>query len=132
MEKSLYDIKIIEKINETKSRKSLLLHKICHTMNVDKKSVSDISREFDINYRTAKKLKDRYAMKQILSRVKIDRALRELLFTCPEQVELFDYLITDLNFFCKYDDVKTCFNISRYHYKKVKDYIQDELNALTK
>lgn len=132
MEKNLYDIKRIEKINETKSRKSLLLHEICYAANVDKKSVSDISREFNINYRTAKKLKDRYAMKQILSRVKIDRALRELLFTCPEQVELFDYLITDLNFFCKYDDIKTRFNISRYHYKKVKDYIQDELNALTK
>lgn len=129
MESSLYDIKRIEKINETKTKKSLLLNKICHTMNVDKKSVSDISREFNINYRTAKKLKEQYAMKQILSRVKIDRALRELLFTCPEQVELFDYLITDLNFFCKYDDIKTRFNISRYHYKKVKDYIQDELSV---
>jgi hypothetical protein len=66
-------------------------------------------------------------MKQILENITIDRALAELRFTRPEQIECFTYLTTDLNYFKKYDEIKTHCNISRYQYKIVKNYITEEL-----
>lgn len=132
MEKSLYDIKRIQKINETKSKNTLFLHNLCYNNDVLNLTISDLARQFNVNYRTAKRLKEKIYMKELIERVKIDRALRELLFTCPVQVELFYFLIEDLNYFWKYDEIKQKFNISRYNYKKVKEYIQDELNRLQK
>ena len=103
------------------------MQKVCSFQEINEKSTSVLAKELKINYRTAKSLKRKVEMKDILAQVKIDRALREFLFSCPAQVKLFDYLITDLNFFNKFDDVKKVIPISRYHYNKVKIYIQEEL-----
>lgn len=131
MEKNLHKNEKIQKIIETKSKKSLFLDKICYFNNTIIKT-SNIAEFFNINYRTAKKLKEQFEMKHFLSQIKIDRALKELLFNCPEQIECYEYLVTDLNYFKKYDDIKTVIPISRYNYKKVKDYITEELKYLIK
>ena len=131
MKQSLQEIKKVEKINETKLKRSLLLYEICYNIDMAEITSSKLSQQLKINYRTAKKLKGYYQMKEILQKVKIDRALRELLFSCPEQVECFYFLIKDLNYFYRFDDVQKEIKISRYNYRKVKEYIQEELKRIT-
>ena len=130
MKKSMHEINKIQKIIETKSKMALFLDKVCYIDNINV-SISELANDFNINFRTAKKLKEQLKMKHFLSQVKIDRALHELLFNCAEQIECYEYLTTDLNYFKKYEDVKAHIPISRYNYKKVKDYITDELQTLT-
>lgn len=120
-----------KKINETKLKNQLLLQTICYDQNIAEKSIQSISKELNINYRTAKKLKERYGMKEIIEKVKINRALNELLFRCPEQIKLFEFLTTDLNYFCTFNEVQKVIPISRYNYNKVKNYITEELQKLT-
>lgn len=60
--------------------------------------------------------------------VGIDRALKEMIFTDKSQIECFEFLIKDLNYFCTYNEVKKHIQISRYFFKVVKDYITEELS----
>jgi hypothetical protein len=129
MGNNMYGINKIQKIIETKSKAAELLDEICYINN--EIHITDIAKTYNINFRTAKKLKDKSNMKAFLSQIKIDRALHELLFSHKEQIECFEYLTTDLNYFKKYEDVRAHVAISRYNYKKVKDYITKELQSLT-
>lgn len=131
MKESLYKNERIKKIVETKLKKSLYFEEICYNNNIQNKTVGDLARYWNINYKTAKSIKERFEMREILKNIKIDRALKELLFSCPEQVELFEYLTTDLNYFKKYDDIKAAITISRYNYNKVKNYITEEIQNIT-
>ena len=94
-------------------------------------TITEIAQFLKINYRTAKKLKEQYNMRDLLHQVKIDRALRQLTFSCPEQIECFYFLTKDLNYFLKFNDVQAQIKISRYNYNKVKEYIQEELQKIT-
>ena len=63
-----------------------------------------------------------------IGEVKIDRALREMIFSSKSQIECFEYLTKEFNYFATYDEVKEHVNITRYLYKIVKKYIQEELS----
>lgn len=71
-------------------------------------------------------------MREILEKVKIDRAIAEFRFNCPQEVLCFDFLVKDLNYFRKYEEVKKELGISRHHYKKVKEFIAEEIKSLLK
>ena len=62
--------------------------------------------------------------------VKIDRALNEMIFTSKREIELFNYLKQDLNFWETYEEVTKIIPISRYYFRRVKEYIIEELNSL--
>ena len=121
----------IQKIIQTKSKRALFLREICYNIDMQNMTVSEMAQFFNINFRTAKKLKEQYNMRDLLHQVKIDRALRQLAFSCPEQIECFYFLTKDLNYFLKFNDVQAQIKISRYNYNKVKDYIQEELQKIT-
>ena len=132
MKDNLYETNKIQKIVETKLKKHLLLNEICYNKNIAEAKITKIAKELNVNYRTAKSLKEKYQMKHIIEQVKIDRALNELLFSCPEQIKVFEYLTTDLNYFCTFNEVAKVIPISRYNFNKVKNYITEELQNITK
>lgn len=127
----MYKLEKIQKIIQTKSKRALFLREICYNIDMKNIAIKQLQQLLDINYRTAKKLKEQYNMKDLLHQIKIDRALRQLVFSCPEQIECFYFLTKDLNYFLKFNDVQTKIKISRYNYNKVKDYIQEELQKIT-
>jgi hypothetical protein len=63
-----------------------------------------------------------------ISQVTLDRAIREALFRKKEQIKCFEFLKRDVNYWCKYEDVQQEIpDLSRYHFKIVKEYITEEL-----
>lgn len=103
-----------------------ILDKLCVEAKRNQ-SISDIAREFNINYRTAALLKSKAGQKEKLEKITITRALKELRFKRQVQKELFEYLITGLNYFKTFETVTKVINISRHHYNVVKQYIAEEL-----
>lgn len=78
--------------------------------------------------KTLRKWKKNMKFIEKIGEVKIDRALREMIFSSKSQIECFEFLIKDFNYFATYDEVKEHIDITRYLYKIVKKYIQEELS----
>ena len=60
--------------------------------------------------------------------VTLDRALKEMIFKKKEQIQCFEYLQEDYNFWSTYKEVSKHIDISQYHFKQVKDYIMEEID----
>ena len=123
MEKKLKDK--MEKINDSKFNR---LEKMAalKASNFNKEVLDRLS----ICYKTLTKWKKQMEFIKKINEVKIDRALREMLFTSKEQVQCFEFLIKDLNYFSTYEEVNKIVPISRYYFKIVHKYIKDELTKL--
>lgn len=118
-----------EKILKTKLNRRLLFEKFCYYIKQGK-SNSFIYEELKLNYRTVEKWKIKMDFIEKINKVKIDRALREMIFTTKKEIELFNLLVTGLNFWCSYEEITKEYNIniSRYFFKRVKQYIMEEIN----
>lgn len=118
-----------EKILKTKLNRRLLFERFCYYIKQGK-SISFICEELKLNYRTVKKWKIKMDFIEKINKVKIDRALREMIFTTKKEIELFNLLVTGLNFWCSYEEITKEYNIniSRYFFKRVKQYIMEEID----
>lgn len=119
------DLTIINgKINDTKFNRLLKMKKLSYNKNIDEKI---ILKDLNICQKTLKDWKKKMEMTNQLERITIDRALKEMLFSQKCQIECFEFLKKDLNYFSTYEEVKKHIKISRYLYKVVKRYIREEL-----
>lgn len=107
----------VTKINNTKFNRIELM----------KKLLNNKVNNLEVCKKTIKKWKGKLEVLKKLKKVTIDRALREVLFTKKVQIECFEWLIKDLNYFSTFNEVSKVIPITRYHYTIVKNYIKEEL-----
>lgn len=122
-------LKINEKINQTKANFALLFPKFCYFKNSGMK-LKDIIKQLKITYKTAQKWRYKVEFIDKIRQVTLDRAFNEMIFKKKEQIQCFEYLKLELNFWSTYEEVAKNINISRYHYKQVRDYIIEELKTV--
>lgn len=115
--------KVKEKINESKFNRLSKMKEI--SLEEDENL---LLQKLRICTKTLRKWKNNMKFIEKIGEVKIDRALREMIFSSKSQIECFEFLIKDFNYFATYDEVKEHVNITRYLYKIVKKYIQEELS----
>lgn len=113
----------VAKINNTKHNRLSLMQMVLREIENERYLVEKIG----ICKKTLKKWKGKLKMIEQLKKVTIDRALREVLFTKKVQIECFEWLVTDLNYFSTYNEAYKVIPITRYHYTIVKNYIKEEL-----
>lgn len=129
IENTTKNTNIIEKIKKNKQNFSLLFKEFYYNRN-DGLNLNQIRKKLDVNYLTVLKYERKRVMLDKIHKVTIDRALRELIFNSVQEIKLFNYLITDLNFWLTYEQVNQQIPISRYYFKRVKEYILEEVNNL--
>lgn len=118
--------KIIQKIVKTKQNYVLNFSKYCYYRDIGLK-FKEISDKLKVNYRTQKRMENQYNILDKIHSVTPDKALKEQYFSTFKELELFSFLIKDTNYFLKYNEVNKQFPISRYFYKRVRDYISENL-----
>ena len=116
----------IKKILSTKMNFSLLFSQFCYYKN-NGMLLKDISKIIQINWRTLKSMDKKYNLLEKIHSVSIDKAIKEKTITTLIEVELFEFLIKDGNFFMKYPELNKKFPVSRYFYNRVKNYILEEI-----
>lgn len=115
-----------DKINESKFNR---LEKMTKLKDLHSDNAS-MMQSLQICYKTLMKWKKNMKFIEKIGEVKIDRALKEMIFSSKSQIECFEFLVKDFNYFATFDEVKANVNITRYYYKIVKNYIQEELSNL--
>lgn len=118
--------KINEKISEIKQNSTLLFREFCYYSSIGM-SLKEILKRTGITYKTIGVWRKKMEFVEKIERVSLDRAIREALFRRKEQIQCFDYLKKEMNYWSTYEEVAEVINISRYHYKTVRDYITEEL-----
>lgn len=68
-----------------------------------------------------------YNLLETIHGLDIVKPVKAGIFTSTTEIELFNYLITDNNYFKKYAEVKKDQNVSRYYFRRVKGYITSQL-----
>lgn len=117
--------KLKEKINESKFNR---LSKMKEISLEEEENL--LLQKLRICKKTLRKWKNNMKFIEKIGEVKIDRALKEMIFSSKSQIECFEYLTKEFNYFATYDEVKQHINITRYLYKIVKKYIQEELSKI--
>lgn len=115
---------VARKINDTKFNRILKMRKLVYNTIIDE---NELLNELKICQKTLKEWKKRMEQLAQIEKITIDRALKEMIFTQKCQIECFEFLKKDLNFFATYEEVKEKIKISRYLYIVVKKYIKEEL-----
>lgn len=119
--------KINEKIIQTKSNFTLLFSKFCYFNESGMKN-KEILKQLEITYKTLQKWRKKWMITDRIKAVTLDRALKEMIFKKKEQIQCFEYLQEDYNFWSSYKEVSKVIDISQYHFKQVKDYIMEEID----
>ena len=114
----------IERTNLTKFNRIILMKDLLDNWDKDTK---ELKSKLSVCYNTIKKWKSKMEVLSKLRKVTIDRALKEMIFTNKIQVEVFEWLLEDLNYFSTFKEVSKRFPITRYYYKTVIDYIREEI-----
>lgn len=114
----------VAKINNTKQNRVVLMQEVLNNCGNEKYLIEKIG----ICKKTLQKWKGKMEVLEKLKNVTIDRALREVLFTKKSQIQCFEWLMKDLNYFSTFNEVKEIIPITRYHYNIVKTYIREELS----
>lgn len=117
---------ITGKINDTKFNRLLKMKKLSYNNNIDEKI---ILKDLNICQKTLKEWKRKMQMTNRLEKVTIDRALKEMIFTQKSQIECFEFLKKDLNYFATFEEVRKNVDITRYLYRVVKKYIREEITT---
>lgn len=117
---------ITGKINDTKFNRLLKMKKLSYNNNIDEKI---ILKDLNICQKTLKEWKRKMQMTNRLEKVTIDRALKEMIFTQKCQIECFEFLKKDLNYFATFEEVRKHVDITRYLYRVVKKYIREEITT---
>lgn len=118
-----------EKILQTKANTSLLFKKFCYLKNKGIK-LSKIAETLKVNYRTVQKWEYKMTYLEKIHKVKIDDALKSLYFTSKKEIELFNFLTKDINFWEKYEEIVKTIPISRYYFRRVKGYIIEQVDLM--
>lgn len=114
------------KINDTKFNRLLKMKKLSYNNNIDEKI---ILKDLNICQKTLKEWKRKIQMTNRLEKVTIDRALKEMIFTQKNQIECFEFLKKDLNYFATFEEIRKHVDITRYLYRVVKKYIREEITT---
>lgn len=115
----------INKINHSKFNRMEKMKALNSALNSEEALL-----RLNICYKTLKTWKKKMEFVKRIDEVTIDRALKEMLFTDKSQIECFEFMVKDFNYFCTFDEINKHVKITRYYYKIVKDYIHDELIKL--
>ena len=115
-----------EKISTTKRNFSLLFNNFCYYYN-NGMNISEISKIIQLNWRTVKNMEKKYKLLEKIHSLKIEPAIEAGVITTLKDVELFEFLTKDNNYFKKYSEINQAIPISRYFYKSIKQYITDKI-----
>jgi hypothetical protein len=124
------DLKNVEKNFEKRHKTALQFKEFCYIIN-NAKNGKEIKAKLKISYKTIQLWRTRMKFIEKIGQVTLDRAIQEALFRKKEQIKCFEYLVQDVNYWSSYEEVaKVLPNLSRYHFKAVKDYIKEELTKI--
>jgi hypothetical protein len=124
------DLKNVEKNFKKCHKTALQFKEFCYIIN-NAKNGKEIKAKLKISYKTIQLWRSRMKFIEKIGQVTLDRAIKEALFRKKEQIKCFDYLVQDVNYWSSYEEVaKVLPNLSRYHFKAVKDYIKEELTKI--
>ena len=116
---------LVAKINDSK------FNRLQKMVGLSKLQCQQIAiKELRICTKTVKKWKNKMQFIEKIGDVKIDRALKQMLFTQKCQIECFEFLVKDFNYFATFQQVKKQVKITRYLYNVVKSYIRQQLTRM--
>lgn len=124
------NLKNVQKNFEKRHKTALQFKEFCYIIN-NAKNGKEIKAKLKISYKTIQLWRTRMKFIEKIGQVTLDRAIQEALFRKKEQIKCFEYLVQDVNYWSSYEEVaKVLPNLSRYHFKAVKDYIKEELTKI--
>lgn len=117
----------VEKINDSKFNRLLKMQKLNY---IDIYNENDFLKDLNICKKTLRKWKKKMTILEKMKKITVDRALQEMIFTDKSQIDAFNYLKEDVNWFSTWTEVNKEVKISRYFFRIVKKYMLEEVKNI--
>ena len=114
-------------INDSKFNRILKMQKLNYNNLYDE---NEILKTLNICKKTLIKWRIKMNILNKLEKITIDRALNDMIFTDRCQIETFNYLKKDVNWFATWGEVNKIIPISRYFFRIVKKYMLEECEKI--
>ena len=115
------------KINDSKFNRILKMQKLNYNNLYDE---NEILKTLNICKKTLIKWRIKMNILNKLEKITIVRALNDMIFTDRCQIETFNYLKKDVNWFATWGEVNKIIPISRYFFRIVKKYMLEECEKI--